>query len=121
MGAVINARSSGISAQGPSEYGQAKGMPSSAFKSLFALSEAYSAEGGRELSGAAGHAGRYRGGLKGARRYYNAVAQDYNTRIHSVPSNILAQSFNFAEKDFFEIPEAEKAFPGVDFSGRGDG
>lgn len=47
--------------------------------------------------------------------------RDYNTKIHSVPSNILAQSFNFAEKDFFEIPEAEKTAPQVDFSDGSNG
>jgi len=50
-----------------------------------------------------------------ARRYYNAVVRDYNTKTGQVPSNIIARSFNFREREFFEIPEAEKAVPKVSF------
>ena len=40
--------------------------------------------------------------LQFARRYYNASVRDYNTMIGSVPSNIVAQLFRFAERDFFQ-------------------
>jgi hypothetical protein len=33
-----------------------------------------------------------------------------------VPSNLIANSFNFREREFFEIPEDEKAVPNVSFS-----
>jgi LemA protein len=104
------------------ERGQAEGMLSGALKSLFALSEAYpdlkAAGNFQELQGTLANLEE---ALQSARRYYNAVVRDYNTKIHSVPSNILAQSFNFAEKDFFEIPEAEKTAPKVDFSDGSNG
>ena len=54
--------------------------------------------------------------IQGARRYYNAVVRDFNTRISQVPSNIIANSFNFREREFFEVPEDEKAVPKVSFS-----
>jgi len=92
-------------------------MLSGALKSLFALSEAYPDLNFQELQGTLADLEE---ALQSAHRYYNAVVRDYNTKIHSVPSNILAQSFNFSEKDFFEIPEAEKAVPKVDLSGGGD-
>ncbi len=114
--AVVNARSAAMSAQGPAERGQAEGMLTGALKSLFALSEAYpdlkAAGGFQDLQGTLAE---LEDALQSARRYYNAVVRDYNTKIHSVPSNIIAQSFNFSEREFFEIPEAEKAVPKVNF------
>ena len=44
------------------------------------------------------------------------MVRDYNIKIQSVPSNLVSKSFNFAEREFFEIPEAEKAVPQVEFT-----
>lgn len=119
--AVISARSAAMTAQGPAERGQAEGMLTGALKSLFALSEAYpdlkAAGGFQDLQGTLAD---LEDSLQNARRYYNAVVRDYNTKIHSVPSNLIARSFNFAEREFFEIPEAEKAVPQVNFTDDGD-
>ena len=114
--AVTAARSSAMSAQGPAAKAQAEGMLAGALKSLFALSEAYpdlqAAAGFRDLqqtlSGLEDH-------VQQARRYYNAVVRDYNTKLHQVPSNLIAKAFNFEDREFFEIEEAEKAVPQVDF------
>ncbi|MDX1515868.1 MAG: LemA family protein [Woeseiaceae bacterium] len=40
--------------------------------------------------------------LQFARRYYNGSVRDYNTMIASVPSNIVAALFSFAERRFFQ-------------------
>jgi LemA protein len=34
--------------------------------------------------------------------------RDYNTKIETVPTNIIASIFNFATREFFELDEAEK-------------
>ncbi len=119
--AVVQARSSAMSAQGPAQKGQAEGMLAGALKSLFALAEAYpdlkAAGGFQDLQGTLAD---LEDSVQNARRYYNAVVRDYNTKIHSVPSNLVAKSFNFAEREFFEIPEAEKAVPKVKFTDDGD-
>ena len=62
--------------------------------------------------------GEVESALGNARRYYNAVVRDYNTRIHQIPFNIIANAFGFRERDFFEVDEEERATPKVDF---GDG
>jgi LemA protein len=58
--------------------------------------------------------------IQAARRFYNANVQDYNRRVQSFPSNVIARQFHFTEEEFFEIPEAERAAvaeaPKVDFS-----
>ncbi len=117
LGAVVAARSSAMVAESPAQRGQAEGMLAGALKSLFALSEAYpdlKASGGfLDLQGTLSE---LEDSVQNARRYYNAVVRDFNTKIHQVPSNIVANSFNFREREFFEVPEGEKSVPNVSFS-----
>lgn len=114
--AVIQARSRAMGAAGPAEKAQAEGMLTGALKSLFALSEAYpdlrAAEGFRDLQKTLADLEDV---IANARRYYNAVVRDYNTKIQSVPQNLVAKSFGFTEREFFEIGEGERAVPKVDF------
>ena len=41
--------------------------------------------------------------IQAARRFYNSTVQEYNTSIQTVPTNIIANSFNFEKREFFEI------------------
>ena len=54
--------------------------------------------------------------LEQARRYYNAVVRDLNTKIQSVPSVFVARLFGFAEREFFELDNPTEAeVPAVRF------
>ncbi len=118
--AVVSARSPAMTAQTPVEKGQAEGMLTGALKSMFALVEAYP-----ELKASVGFGNlentlvNLEDSIQNARRYYNAVVRDFNTRISQVPSNIIANGFNFREREFFEVPEDERAVPNVSFSDGG--
>ncbi|GIK62060.1 MAG: LemA family protein [Ignavibacteriota bacterium] len=49
-----------------------------------------------------------------ARRYYNGAVRNYNIRVESFPSNIIASIFNFNQESFFEISLAtERSTPQV--------
>ena len=51
-----------------------------------------------------------------ARRYYNGAVRIYNTRVESVPSNLIASFAGFAKREFFEIEVAgEREVPKVAF------
>lgn len=51
-----------------------------------------------------------------ARRYYNGAVRDYNTRVESFPSNLVASYFDFVKREFFEIEvSAERELPQVSF------
>jgi len=51
-----------------------------------------------------------------ARQFYNDQVQTFNTKIESVPSNIIAGMFNFKQAEFFEIETpAEREAPKVQF------
>jgi len=40
--------------------------------------------------------------LQFARRYYNGAVRGFNTRVQSVPDNLVAGWFGFAERSFFQ-------------------
>ena len=49
-----------------------------------------------------------------ARRYYNGAVRDYNTKVESFPSNIMASPLGFKIEEFFEISLAtERETPKV--------
>ena len=41
--------------------------------------------------------------IQNARRYYNAVVRDYNTRMQTFPANMLAGPLGFKTRQFFEL------------------
>ena len=47
--------------------------------------------------------------IQAARRFYNSNVMAYNTKIQTVPTNMIAKQFNFTEKEFFELAEGEEA------------
>jgi LemA protein len=114
--AVIQARNMALGAQGPAAQAEAETLLSGALKSIFALSEAYpdlkAAEGFRDLQATLSEIEEQ---VAQARRYYNAVVRDYNTKTQTFPSVLIAKVFNFGEREFFEVAEAEKAVPKVSF------
>ena len=116
--AVINARNKAVSVQGagPAERGQAEGALTSALRGLFALAESYPQLRAAETFGQLQSTlGQIEDAVQNARRYYNAVVRDLNTRVQQFPSNVVAGMFGFRNREFFEIPEAEREVPRVKF------
>ncbi|HMG43622.1 MAG TPA: LemA family protein [Acidimicrobiales bacterium] len=113
---VITARNAGMGASGVQEQAQAENMLSGALKSLFALSEAYPdlkantnfLQLQEELTGTEGR-------IAYARQFYNDTVYRYNTKIQSFPSNILANSFKFAEREYFQAEDEERGPVNVQF------
>jgi LemA protein len=49
-----------------------------------------------------------------ARRYYNGTVRNYNICAESFPGNLVARSFGFGPREFFEIEYAtERRVPDV--------
>ena len=55
-----------------------------------------------------------------SRQLYNSVVSNYNVKLETFPSNLVAGLFGFKVADFLQTPEEEKSVPKVDFSGLGD-
>jgi len=52
--------------------------------------------------------------LQMSRRYYNGTVRNLNTMIEQAPSNLVAQSFGFAQAEFFQIDgDAQRQVPQV--------
>jgi LemA protein len=49
--------------------------------------------------------------IQAARRFYNGMVRDLNTKIQVFPTNIFANMFGFTKMDFFgnDLSDAEKA------------
>ena len=106
---VIQARNTAMSAQGPAAKGEAEGVLSGMLRQVFALAESYpqlrAVETFAELQG---QLSSLEDAVQNARRYYNAVVRDYNTKIGQFPSNLIAQQFKFELREFFELKEPEQ-------------
>ena len=106
---VTAARASAMNAQTVEEHSKSENMLSATLKSLFAVSENYPdlkastnfLELQRELRDTEDK-------IQASRRFYNGNVRDMNTKIETVPSNIIANMFSFKKADFFEIDEEEK-------------
>ncbi len=118
--AVVQARSQATAArdQGSAKQaGVAESLLGQQIRQLFALAEAYP-----DLKASTGFQNLHQSleqlesDIQNARRYYNAVVRDLNTRVQSVPDVFVARLFNFLEREFFELEDrAEAAVPKVDF------
>lgn len=51
-----------------------------------------------------------------ARRFYNGAVRELNTAVQTVPYNLVAGPFGFAQELYFEINEADAAMPDVEFN-----
>jgi LemA protein len=116
--AVINARNRAMSATGPAEKAQAEGVLSGALAGLFALAEAYpQLRAVENFSALQQSLSAIEDTLQNARRYYNAVVRDLNTKIQQFPSNMFAGILGFHEREFFELSSAaEREVPKVSFN-----
>jgi LemA protein len=119
--AVINARNRAMSATGPADKAQAENMLSGALKSLFALSEDYPQLRAIEsFTSLQNSLTQIEDTVQNARRYYNAVVRDLNTKILQFPTNIFAGMLGFKQREFFEVTSAaEREAPKVSFSAPG--
>ena len=52
-----------------------------------------------------------------ARMRYNEEVQTYNVMVKRFPTNLFAAAFTFKEAPYYEITEAQKQVPKVDFGG----
>ncbi len=44
--------------------------------------------------------------IQASRRFYNSMAQEFNTKVESFPNNMIAGQLKFTKFDFFEIQDA---------------
>src|SRR5215472_8975778 len=101
---IAKFRSQAMQATTPADKAQAENQLSGALKSLFAVAENYpELKASEQFTGLQSSLNSIEDNIQNARRYYNAVVRDYNTRVQSFPTNILAGMFGFQTRQFFEV------------------
>ncbi|MBI4133563.1 LemA family protein [Candidatus Uhrbacteria bacterium] len=110
---VTRARTSAMATGGTAlDKAGAENQLSQTLKTLFAVSENYPdlkananfLELQRELADTENK-------IMAARRFYNSVVRDLNTRIESFPGNLVASMFGFKQENFFEVADTAERNP----------
>lgn len=114
--AVVEARNRAVSAAGPATAGEAEAVLAASVRQIFALAEAYpDLKAAESFLSLQRNLSSIENDIQSARRYYNAVVRDLNTRIAQFPSNLVASALGFRPREFFGLDDrSERAVPGVD-------
>ena len=112
---VTQARAMATQATGsPAEQAAAEGPLVAALRQLFAVVENYpDLKANQNFLALQAELTNTEDRLQTARRFYNANVRDYNRRVQSFPSNVIANAFHFEEEEFFEVDEALRGEAGV--------
>ena len=115
---VTKARQQAIDASGVKNQAQAENFLTSTLRSLFAVVENYpDLKANENMLALHEEVTSTENKISFARQHYNDTVMTYNTKIETVPSNIIAGTFNFTQREFFELEEGEqREAPKVDFS-----
>jgi LemA protein len=114
---VTLARAAAIDAgkQGPQAVAQAENALTGTLKSLFAVTENYpDLKANQNVMQLQEELTSTENKIAFARQFYNDSVLTYNNKIQMFPSNLIAGMFNFTTRQFFEVPEEDKAVPKVD-------
>src|SRR5947199_4274063 len=113
---IAKFRSQAMQATTPADKAVAENQLSGALKSLFAVAENYpELKASEEFTQLQGSLSQTEDTIQNARRYYNAVVRDLNTKIQSFPTNFIAGMFGFQQWQFFEVAATDREPVAVKF------
>jgi len=113
---VTKARSSLMSAESLIDKADANNQLSSTLKSLFAVAEAYpDLKANTNFQDLQRQLEDTEDKISYSRQFYNSNVLDFNTKVQTVPSNIVASMFGFSIFQFFEATEEERKNVKVSF------
>ncbi len=112
---VIQARNQLINGT-PQERIEADNQIQGALKSIFALSESYpELKANQNFLNLQEELTTTENKVAYSRQLFNKTVADYNIKRATFPSNIVANMFNFTEKEMLQIPEEDREVPSVEF------
>lgn len=104
---VIAARNKAVSAQTPEAQLQAEGDLNKVMGRLFALTESYpDLKANTNFMDLQNQLQTIETEIAQSRKYYNGTVRQFNTKVETFPSNIIANVFNFMKKPLFEVTDA---------------
>ena len=117
--AVTNARAGAVAAGAsgdPAKIGAAENMLTQSLRSLFAVSENYP-----DLKAIAAFTNLQEqltateDKIEFSRRFYNGNVRDYNIKLQTLPTSLIAGVLGFKAFGFFQADESDRAVPQVNF------
>ncbi len=117
---AINIDASNVTAAQMAEFAGAQSGLSGALSKLFALSENYpDLKANQNFLQLQSDLTDTEDKIQASRRFYNGTVREFNTKVQTVPNNIIAGMFNFTKREFYEVDsEEERKNVKVDFSGK---
>ena len=118
--AVTNARANAVAAGAtgdPQKIGQAENMLTQSLRSLFAVSENYpDLKAISAFTNLQENLTATEDKLEFSRRFYNGNVRDYNTKLQTLPTSLIAGVLGFKAFGFFQADEGDRAVPQVSFN-----
>ncbi|GLK53973.1 LemA family protein [Maricaulis virginensis] len=113
---VTKARQQAIDANSLKGLAEAENMLSGALRQLFALSEAYpDLKANQNFLSLQNELADLENKIAAARRFFNNAVNEYNTATEQFPAVVIANSMGFKQREYFEVGEAERGAPKVQF------
>lgn len=107
---VAAARAAAQMSSTPDQKNQTETALASGILTLFALAEAYpQLKANEEFLHLQNNLAEIENALQGARRYYNAVVRDLNTKLQVFPNNAVAPLFGMRPRDYFQLDSNAEA------------
>lgn len=108
---VTEARAAVMGAKTVNEAAKAERAMQSALGRMFAIAEAYpELKANTNFQTLQTQLQDVEDKIQAARRFYNAGAKELNTKIKTFPTNLINNLVgHFKKRDYFEVPEGEKA------------
>lgn len=104
---VTEARSRAMEAKTPKEQGEAENMLTGTLKTLFAVAENYPLlKANENFAKLQDELSDTENKIQASRRFYNGNVRDFNIKLQVFPTNMIASTLGFKEREFFEIEEA---------------
>jgi len=115
--AITQARSAAMQATGPAASAKAEGALGDALSKFFLVVENYpDLKANQNFLALQEELSSTENKISFARQFYNDATMSFNTKVQSVPTNIIAGMFNFKVAEFFQVESAaERAVPQVKF------
>lgn len=112
---VIDARTGAAGAVGgPDAHQGAENLLTAGLRHLFAVSEAYpELRASERFLDLHDELVTTEDRLQAARRLFNGNVREYNRRVESIPSLVIARIGRFAKRDYFEIEASAAAVPSL--------
>ena len=100
---IVKARSAAMNAS-PENKAEAENNLSGTLKTLFALAENYpELKANTQFGELQDELSKIETEISQARKYYNAVVKNYNTKIQLFPGNIVANMMKLKKRPYFEL------------------